>query len=58
MLLTVENGVRGGIYHVIYRYVKANNKYKESYDKNKESPSHKYWDVKSYVNGQCFRGYL
>ena len=27
MLLMVEKGIRGGICHAIYRYVKANNKY-------------------------------
>ena len=29
MLLMVEKGIRGGICHAIYRYVKANNKYKK-----------------------------
>ena len=28
MLLLVEKGIRGGIYHVIHHYPKANNKYK------------------------------
>ena len=37
MLLMVEKGIRGGICHSIYRYTKANNKYKKDYDKNKES---------------------
>ena len=27
MLLMVEKGIRGRIYHAIYWYVKANNKY-------------------------------
>ena len=36
MLLMVEKGFRGGIYHTIQRYAKANNKYKRDYDKNKE----------------------
>ena len=36
MLLLVEKGIRGGICHAIYRYVKANNRYMENYDKNKE----------------------
>ena len=26
MLLIVEKGIRGGIFHVVHRYVKANNK--------------------------------
>ena len=36
MLLMVENGIRGGICHYIYRYAKANNKCMKNYDKNKE----------------------
>ena len=35
LLLMVENRVRGGIYLVINRYAKANNKYNKDYDKNK-----------------------
>ena len=34
MLLIVEKGIRGGICHAIHRYVKANNRYLENYDKN------------------------
>ena len=37
MLLMVEKGIRGGIYHAIHRYAKANNKYMKNYDKNNES---------------------
>ena len=36
MLLMVEKGIRGRIWHSIYRYAKANNKYMKDYDKNKE----------------------
>ena len=32
-----EEGPRGGMCQASYRYVKANNKYMKSYDKNKES---------------------
>ena len=33
----VEKGIRGGICHVIYGYVKANNKYIKNGDKNGDS---------------------
>ena len=36
-LLMVRKGIRGGICNAIYQYTKANNKYMEDYDKNKES---------------------
>ena len=45
MLLMVEKGIRGGIYHSIYQYAKTNNKYMKDYDKNKESSYIQYWDV-------------
>ena len=45
MLLMVRKGIRGGIYHAIYRYVKVNNKYMKDYDKNKESSYIQYWDI-------------
>ena len=41
MLLMVEEGIRGGICHTIYWYVKAYNKYMKNYDKNKV-PSKEY----------------
>ena len=37
ILLMLEKGLRGGIYHSVYRYAKANNKYMKDLDKNKES---------------------
>ena len=45
MLLMVEKGIRGGIYHAIHRYSKANNKYMKNYDKNKESSYIQYLDA-------------
>ena len=41
----VEKSVRGGIFHSIYRYVKANNKYMKDYHKNKEPSYLQYWDL-------------
>ena len=45
MLLLVEKGIRGGIFHSIYRYAKANNKYMKDYHRNKTSSYLKYRDV-------------
>ena len=45
MLLMIEKGIRGRICYSIYRYAKANNKYMNDYDKNKELPCIQYWDV-------------
>ena len=45
MLLMIENGIRGGICHVIKRYAKANNKYINDYNKNKESSYIQYLDA-------------
>ena len=45
-----EKSIIGGIYHVIHRYSKANNKYMRNYKKNKESLYVKYWDVNT-ING-------
>ena len=41
----VEKGFREGICHSISRYAKANNKYMEDYDKNKEPSYLQYWDL-------------
>ena len=45
MLLIIEKGIRGGMYHSIYRYVNLNIKYMKDYDKNKESSYVQYWHV-------------
>ena len=45
MLLTVEEGIRGGICHAIHRHAKANNKYMKNNDKNKESSYIQYLDA-------------
>ena len=53
MLLMIENGFRVGICHVIYQYVKANNKYMKDSDENKQSLCDKYEDfIKIYFNNQ------
>ena len=45
MLLTVEEGIKGGICHSIHRYAKANNKDMKKYDKNEESSYIQYLDA-------------
>ena len=45
MLLMVEKGIRGVIYHSINQYAKANDKCIKDYDENKESSHLQYWDV-------------
>ena len=47
MLLMVQKSITGGMFHSIYRYAKANNKYINDYDKNKELSYLQYWDVNS-----------
>ena len=41
----IEKRFRSVKYHAIHWYEKANNNYKNYYDKNKESPHAKYSDV-------------
>ena len=45
ILLMIEDGIRGGIFHAIKRYAKANNKYMRDYDKNKEPSYIQYLDA-------------
>ena len=45
MLLMVEKEIRGGIYHAIHRFAKANNKCMKNYDKNIESSYLMYLDA-------------
>ena len=47
----VEKDIRGGICHSICRYAKADNKYMEDYDKNKELPYPQYWDINNLYGG-------
>ena len=48
MLLMVEKGIRIGICHAIHRYAKANDKYMNNYDKNKESSYIQYLDANNF----------
>ena len=45
MLLMIEEGIRGGICHLIHRYAKANNKYMKNYNNNEESSYIQYLDA-------------
>ena len=45
MLLVVERGIRGEIYHAVHRYAKEDNKYMKNYDRNKESSLLEYLDA-------------
>ena len=45
MVLMVEKGIRGGIFHSIHRYAKANNKYMKNYNNNEESSYIQYLDA-------------
>ena len=55
MLLMIEEGLRGGICHSIHRYAKANNKYMNNYDKNKESSCTQYLDANSLYGWAMFQ---
>ena len=45
MLLMIEEGIRGGICHAIQSYAKANNKYMNDYNKDKEPSYIQYLDA-------------
>ena len=45
MLLMVQNGIRGGMCHSTYQYLKSNSKYMKDYYKNKESSYLQYWNI-------------
>ena len=45
MLTMFEKRIRGGMCHAVYRYAKANNKYKKNYDKDIESAYLEYLDA-------------
>ena len=45
MLMMVEAGITGAIYHAIHRYFEVNNRYMKNYDKNEESSFLEYLDA-------------
>ena len=45
MLLMVEKGIRGGIFHAMYRYAKANNKYMKDNNKDEKESFLEYLDA-------------
>ena len=45
MLLMIEKGIKGRIYHAIHWYVTVNNKHMKNYADNKESSCLKNWNV-------------
>ena len=44
MLLMVEKGIKGGVFHAI-QYAKANNKYMKDYNKDEEESFLQYQDA-------------
>ena len=47
MLLMLDRGIRGEMYHAIYRYATVNNKYMRNHKKDKDSSYLIYWDAKN-----------
>ena len=45
MLLMVEERIRGGIYHAVHSYAKANNKYLNKYNEKQEFSFLEYLDA-------------
>ena len=58
MLVIVEKGIRGGIFHASHQYVKAINKYMKNYDRNKESSYLRFWDEIICMDWQCNKSEL
>ena len=48
MLLMIKKGIRGRICNAAHHYAKANNKYMQDYDENKQSSYLNYQDVNNF----------
>ena len=48
MLLMIENGICGGVCHVVRSYAEANNKYMDNYNENKEASYLQYLDAYNF----------
>ena len=55
MLLIVKNGISRGIFHEIYQYAAANNKYTKEYNKNNESLYIMYSAANSLYGCACLK---
>ena len=55
MLMMIEKGITGGIFHAIYRYAKANNKYMKNYNKNIELSNIMYFDANNLYGWAIFQ---
>ena len=58
MLLMLEKSIWGRIFHPIYRYAEANNKYMVDYDKNKESSYLQHWNVNNLYGYAMLQKFL
>ena len=54
----IEKSIRSRICNAIHRYAKANNKYMNDHNENKESYYLKYWDYVSCTDWQNLRSYF
>ena len=55
MLLMIEKGIRRRIWHSIYQYAKAKNKYMKDYDKMKKSSYIQHWNVNNLHSWVMFQ---
>ena len=55
MLMMIEKGITGGIFHAIYSYAKANNKYMKNYNRNIELSNIMYLDANNLYGWAIFQ---